>query len=565
MSAIKYNPNPTRVWSRVQNRCYTADSTVNYAKIDYDRQMLLKGNILQYKKNSSNLTKNQRYTQIAKGMWTNRTKTWATQSDTYTNPNNSSLLRVNYTILDPSNNTFSSRSNPFNCPTTEIQDGGNLVCNVVVNPCTQEVIKRSVSQQLCNPTTDSDVPGQIQQLCWNDGTQTWYPRQRYTMGNSGTSWPEGYKGFVSAVTFSGPVLSVGTMTCEQTNIPLNWTFENSTCAPITSFNIYQNGVFILNVPVSQTSVTITGNPAGTYMFYVTSVSNSIESQRSNSVSVSTQYGYICDTAVITNNGRTITFLQDGSITFNCSINIKYTLVGGGASGGYDSNLVTGLAAGGGGHVMNSTSAYTMNPGNNLTIAIGAGGLATTSTGAIGGNTSINGTFSIITTNSTYGGGGGGGAKNLAYSGGGGSGNGTTSNLGGIYWDYSSGTYNNNGTGGAGGSLTTELITLTTLGNIGGSNSKTDAGNGGNGQLGIDGIQYGGGGGGGIRYVENTLVLCGGGTGGLGGGGGGATPSSSAIPGTPNTGGGGGGGYYVNTSRPYPSAIGGSGIAIIMIQ
>ncbi len=285
MSSIKYNPNPPRVWSRVQNRCSTdtADSNVDYAKIDYDRQMLLKGNILQYKKNSSNLTKNQRYTQIAKGMWTNRTKTWATQSDTYTNPNNSSLLRVNYTILDPSNNTFSSRSNPFNCPTTEIQDGGNLVCNVVVNPCTQEVIKRSVSQQLCNPTTDSDVPGQIQQLCWNDGTQTWYPRQRYTMGNSGTSWPEGYKGFVSALTLEPPVLTLDSS--ENNSITLSWTAISNDCMPISSFNIYQNGILIGNVLYPIHTITLS-NLCGSYSFYVTSLSSTIESQPSNIVSYS---------------------------------------------------------------------------------------------------------------------------------------------------------------------------------------------------------------------------------------------------------------------------------------
>ena len=305
-SSIQYNPVPPRVWSRVQNPCsviaYKNDdpgANSDFARAEYDRQMLLKGNILQYKKNSSNLTKKQRYTQIAKGMWTNRTKTWATQSDTYTNPNMTSLLRVNYTILDPSNNTFSSRSNPFGCPTTVIPDGGNLVCNVVVNPCTQEVVKRTKSQQLCNPTSDSDVPGQIQLLCWNDGTQTWYPRQRYIMPTSGTKWPVGYKGFVSAYTFIGPELSVGNIQCGL-SVPLEWTFLDSTCAPITSFNIYQNDVLILNVPVSQTSVTINETTAGTYSFYVTSVFNDIESEKSNSVIVSTQYGYNSENAIISN-------------------------------------------------------------------------------------------------------------------------------------------------------------------------------------------------------------------------------------------------------------------------
>ena len=285
MSSIQYNPNPPRVWSRVQNRCSTdtASSTVDYARIDYERQMLLKGNILQYKKNSSNLTKNQRYTQIAKGMWTNRTKTWATQSETYTNPNNSSLLRVNNTILDPSNNSFSSRSNPFNCPTTEIPDGGNLVCNVVVDPCTQEVIKRTLSQQLCNPTTDSDVPGQIQELCWNDGTQTWYPRQRYTMGNSGTSWPEGYKGFVSALTPAAPVLILDLS--NNNSVTLSWTAISNDCIPITSFNIYQNGILIANVLYPINTITIS-NSCGSYSFYVTSLSSDTSSEPSNIVSYS---------------------------------------------------------------------------------------------------------------------------------------------------------------------------------------------------------------------------------------------------------------------------------------
>ena len=70
-TSIQYNPVPPRVWSRVQNPCTFDVNNLNtdYARAEYDRQMLLKGNILQYKKNSSNLTKKQRYTQIAKGMW----------------------------------------------------------------------------------------------------------------------------------------------------------------------------------------------------------------------------------------------------------------------------------------------------------------------------------------------------------------------------------------------------------------------------------------------------------------------------------------------------------------
>jgi hypothetical protein len=576
-SSIQYNPVPPRVWSRVQNACsviaYKDDdvgANSNFAKAEYDRQMLLKGNILQYKKNSSSLTKKQRYTQIAKGMWTNRTKTWATQSDTYTNPNMTSLLRVNSSVLDPSNNTFSSPTNPFGCPTTEIQDGGNLVCNVVVDPCTQEVIKRTKSQQLCNPTSASDVPGQIQDLCWNDGTQTWYPRQRYTMGNSGSKWPVGYKGFVSAYTFIGPVLSVGTITCAQLDVPLNWTFLDSTCAPITSFNIYQNDILILNVPVSQTSVTIDETVEGTHSFYVTSLFNDIESEKSNIVVVNSQYSYIVENAVITNNGKTITFLQDGKITFLCETNIKYTLVGGGASAGiYSQGSNAGSAAGGGGQILNSDN-ITISVNSNLEIFIGKGGIAPSyeANGKIGGDTSINisGLYTVATNNITYGGVGGKGIFNRSYNGGGGTLNLNNSD-GGIYLVYNGIGF---GSGGAAGSLTkvdnTGTITLVTKPSVGGNAAANFAGIGSNGFQGINGVYYGGGGGGGQQNNSSYS----GGNGGLGGGGNGANANGNLSTPTvnPNTGGGGGGG--VSGYSPYPSQIylpanGGSGIAIIMIQ
>ena len=530
-TSIQYNPVPPRVWSRVQNPCsviaYKSDDPAansDFARADYERQMLLKGNILQYKKNSSNLTKKQRYTQIAKGMWTNRTKTWATQSDTYTNPNMTSLLRVNFSVLDPSNNTFSNPPNPFGCPTTEIQDGGNLVCNVVVNPCTQEVVKRTRSQQLCNPTTDSDVPGQIQELCWNDGTQTWYPRQRYIMPTSGTKWPQGYKGFVSAVTFVGPILSVGIMTCEQLDIPLSWTFLNSTCAPITSFNIYQNDILIQNVPVSQTSVTIQGNPPGTYNFYVTSLSNDTESEVSNTVTVSTQFGITINgfaSYTYTNNIVEITFNQSSIITFNCPIaNIYILCVGGGGGGGGSGNNY-GSGGGSGGIGVVNTSIVS---GNIFNITVGVKGFGAldqqkgtsgtsssvyngisnviTSTGGGGGNTigGAAGTSSSIYTLTSYNGGAGGTyitengfslnispitmLTNFLYGGGGGGGG---FNGGGQSGNLSIGGLKNNSSQGYNGGSANSLSYGS--GGGGGGNKSGDYYNGGNGANGVVIIQF----------------------------------------------------------------------------
>ena len=234
-----YLPQPSRDWSRVQNTC------VQLSISEADKiAMLNKGNVLQYKANSSNLTKAQKYSKIAKGQWINRNTTWATQSERgYTNPNTTSLKRtgnvVNIAINPITSAVIGPTLEPITCPqpiitnnenlpsnianesdtspdipppvepTPEsnvtpniipvtpvepivIQDGGVLICSVQEDVCTGKT-KSTLSQKICNPTTDSDVPGPIQDLCWIDGTQTWYPRQRYIMTNSGNKFPYNYK------------------------------------------------------------------------------------------------------------------------------------------------------------------------------------------------------------------------------------------------------------------------------------------------------------------------------------------------------------------------------------
>ena len=300
---MSYNPFPTRVWSRVQDRCTYIDSSDNAAyqnvyvpltrktmslfEANYQDKLLSKGNILQYKKNSSNLTKKQKYTQICKGMWTNRTKSYATQTQTYTNPNTSNLLRVNYNNV-PSTGT-SYINGPYNytipypngCISDTIKDGGSLLCNTIANPCTDEVIEVS-KNLLCYPTTCSDVPGAVQDLCWDPQLNTWYPRQRYTMPTSGTGWPEGYKGFVSAEKPPTPVLTLVSST--SSSATLSWTVTNDDCIPISSYNIYLNGQIYTTVSYTTTTINITGLSSGNYSFNVTSISNTTESDKSNTVS-----------------------------------------------------------------------------------------------------------------------------------------------------------------------------------------------------------------------------------------------------------------------------------------
>lgn len=223
-----YNPIPPRVWSRVQSQCtyinpnsnYTSayipltGQTVSQAQANYEQQALNKGNILQYKANSANFTKSQLYSQLARGTGPNRTKVFATQSTTYTNPNTTGLQRVNFTtypypnqIVGAPNNISGpfayNVQNPNGCSSTSVADGGNLVCGKFADPCTNQVIKDTTTGAIiCNSASASDVPG-TGMLCWDTRVQTWFPRSKLYMNNSGTKWPIGYKGFVSAIRLNG--------------------------------------------------------------------------------------------------------------------------------------------------------------------------------------------------------------------------------------------------------------------------------------------------------------------------------------------------------------------------
>jgi hypothetical protein len=319
-----YLPRPPRAWSRVQNSC-SLNTEFDDNRLPYSNQfipvstlgtktaMLNKGNILQYKANSSNLTKAQKYSKIAKGQWINRNTTWATQSTRgYTNPNTTSLKRsgnvVNIAIDPITGAVIGPTSAPPTCPQNVIpvneelppnvgggsietipppvepidgsnsfppiipdepvepiiiQDDGILICSVQENICTGET-KRSVSQQLCNPTTDSNVPGPIQELCWNDGTQTWYPRQRLTMSNSTNKWPVNAVLSSSIIIYPPVIISA---ILQNNIVTLTWILVE-TCLPATNFNIYENGTLINIVPGTIFNVELVINAGEKYEYYI---------------------------------------------------------------------------------------------------------------------------------------------------------------------------------------------------------------------------------------------------------------------------------------------------------
>jgi hypothetical protein len=292
---FKILPSPTRTWNRVQGECslFTdlnssfnqnlnqtvtiplTGKVVSAGNLAHEIAMLNKGNVLQYKKNSSNLTKKQQYALIAQRKWVNL-KTWGTQSSRgYTNPNTKHLQRVNSVSLA----IDVGASEPI-----IIQDLGNLVCGTLENQKTGEVIFRQSNKDLCFPTYFSDVPGPITDLCWNDGIVSWFPRTRTTMSVSGDKFPVNAT-LISAAVIDPPILTLASYT--NTTVTLSWTIPESGL-PITSFVVYQNvnGEFVpitsilgtvdpttnlIQLTSSYTVVNLTSGQL--YAFYVKSVSN----------------------------------------------------------------------------------------------------------------------------------------------------------------------------------------------------------------------------------------------------------------------------------------------------
>jgi hypothetical protein len=201
-----YNPNPERAWSRVQNQCTYLNLKQNenslvyipilkkyvpLQDVQYQLSMINKGNVLQYKCNSANITKSEKYSLIAKGAW-NRKKSWATQTQSNTEPNTNSFKRINYYgFIGIKPNT------PDFCQNTIIPNGGSLNARLIVNQCNGEVIQ-TLKTNNCFPTTASNVPGRIMNLCYDNNIQTWYPKLRYYMNNSNNKFPQGYKYLISA-------------------------------------------------------------------------------------------------------------------------------------------------------------------------------------------------------------------------------------------------------------------------------------------------------------------------------------------------------------------------------
>jgi hypothetical protein len=252
MSCLSNNysgPNPTRDWSRFSGLCLNIPTTeLSSIVIDgfaFDLAVFKKGYVLKHTNNLVNFTKNQKYYKIATGKWVGK-KGWASQTQSYTNPNVNDQKVNNATNVDISGRNSASTNLPVTCnanpslatnnslppsiggqntnsqspvippppPVTPsgnqngfvipkivpdktktpkvISNGGTLSCNIKENVCTGEIIKNKHTL-ICVPTSSSDVPGPIEYLCYSNNFPSLYPPTRYVYLAGSSKWPEGYK------------------------------------------------------------------------------------------------------------------------------------------------------------------------------------------------------------------------------------------------------------------------------------------------------------------------------------------------------------------------------------
>jgi hypothetical protein len=140
LNVIKVFLAPPVVADNFSSDSFLSDTTIS---------MRRKAEIFKYKKNSSCLTKQQYYALIAKGNGPSEKRAWGTQGDAYTNPNTSVLS----------------------------QNGNNIVCNG--------------NSIICSPTSSSDVPGPVMNLCYNPAIPLIsYNQPNRFRTNIGFKWPQ---------------------------------------------------------------------------------------------------------------------------------------------------------------------------------------------------------------------------------------------------------------------------------------------------------------------------------------------------------------------------------------
>jgi hypothetical protein len=205
------------------------------------------------------------------------------------------------------------------------------------------------------------------------------------MNNSGTKWPQGYKGFVSAIIETTTILSASA-TCSE--IMLSWIGQKLYCGLNEGYNIYVNGKLYATVSRTTTSYEF-NEPVGNYSIYITTVSNYGESAPSNVITIlilpggkiigdanikatryenSGNFGVIIETTL----PPSINGFGSAIFTICAQVRVSALIIGGGGGGSSGYSTISGGAGGGGGAITYVTGLVA--PINTpINIQVGAGG------------------------------------------------------------------------------------------------------------------------------------------------------------------------------------------------
>jgi hypothetical protein len=209
--AKNYLPLPSREWYRYSTPCMDAMNlldpnakvyipslkiSVPVTELVYIQQMIKKGNILQYRGQYGATTKKEKFSKIAKGLWNNRKTFWYLFQEYKDGgdvipsglpDSNNDEIPPDYPPPPDDNAPFPSDNNTFSFP----------IVNPLVRP-SEPVLVRSFVQQcsprelsniVCIPTSSSNVPGPIVNLCYPKYTTVNIPRPHFGYGNVSSKWP----------------------------------------------------------------------------------------------------------------------------------------------------------------------------------------------------------------------------------------------------------------------------------------------------------------------------------------------------------------------------------------
>lgn len=349
---VGYVPIPPRLWSRAggnnsvncaPNYGYAACGNTPVIYSTYDLDQRRKVEILKYSNNGAHLSRAQQYSMASRNALT-RKKSWATQTETYTNPNVNNLPEIQ--IPGPDNNTLVSVS---------------LQCNNY-NP----------NYSL---TSGSDVPGSVIPLFIDNSIPLYNYRVQRTYLAGNNKWPMDSKQQIPTPHYNP--IPPGPPPPPPPTVSRLVAFGRGTNVPFSSNSIAHSSDNGATWTDSVSSVFYVGN-GGAY-----NESTSIPIPQKRWVAVGNGVGGTYQTVVFPNL-HSIAYSDDNGITWTGSASSPFTIQGNGVDSNSTGNLWFAVGGSGGlNSIARSTDGINWTSSTNM-FSIQGNGVAN-ATGGVNGS------------------------------------------------------------------------------------------------------------------------------------------------------------------------------------